>query len=178
MLRSRKLRRAHREEAPPGEHRLWEEDGQLEPARSAEQRRADVRAKLEGEVDLWVASASADGEAYLIPVSFYWDGERLAMATPIDSRTGRNLKRAGWARVALGPTRDVVIIEGPLELIDPADIDSDFADRFRAKAGFDPRLSKDQTCYIWLRPERIQAWREVNELRGRDVMVGGRWLTP
>jgi hypothetical protein len=27
-----------------------------------------------------------------------------------------------------------------------------------------------------LRPQRIQAWREVNELRGRTVMRSGEWL--
>lgn len=150
----------------------------MEPARSTQQRQADVLAKLESEVDLWLASASADGDAYLIPVSFYWDGRRLAIATPIGSRTGRNLQRAGWARVALGPTRDVVIIEGSVEFANPPEVESDFGDRFAAKTGFDPRLSKDKTYFVWLTPRRIQAWREVNELEGRDVMVGGRWLIP
>jgi hypothetical protein len=29
-----------------------------------------------------VASASADGAPYLVPLSFDWDGEALLMATP------------------------------------------------------------------------------------------------
>ena len=41
-----------------------------------------------GDVDLWVASAGATGEAYLIPLSFYWDGAGLTIATPGRSRTG------------------------------------------------------------------------------------------
>ena len=88
-----------------------------EPARSRSQRRTDTLAKLRSQVDLWVASADETGSAYLIPVSYYWDGSTLTIATPSASRTARNLVRAGWARVALGPTRDVVIIEGPLEAI-------------------------------------------------------------
>jgi len=28
-----------------------------------------------------------------------------------------------------------------------------------------------------LRPVRIQAWREVNELSGRTLMRGGLWIT-
>jgi hypothetical protein len=36
-----------------------------------------------------MASASADGTPYLVPLSFDWDGEALLMATPADSRTGR-----------------------------------------------------------------------------------------
>ena len=34
------------------------------------------------------------------------------------------------------------------------------------------------TPYRWLRifPRRIQTWREVNELRDRELMIAGRWL--
>ena len=74
-----------------------------------------VRAKLAADTDLWVASANATGDAYLVPLSFSWDGEYLTVATPQRSRTARNLRRARWARMALGPTRDVVIVEGPVE---------------------------------------------------------------
>jgi nitroimidazol reductase NimA-like FMN-containing flavoprotein (pyridoxamine 5'-phosphate oxidase superfamily) len=59
------------------------------PARSAEQRRSDTLEKLEAGVDLWVASASEDGHAYLIPLSYYWDGAALTIATPRRSRTAR-----------------------------------------------------------------------------------------
>jgi hypothetical protein len=52
-----------------------------------------------------VASASADGAPYLVPLSFDWDGEALLMATPTDSPTGRNLAasravRLGWGSCA------------------------------------------------------------------------------
>ena len=69
-------------------------------------------AKLRDDVDLWVASADETGEAYLVPLSFHWDGAALTLATPRSSPTAVNLLRAGRARVALGPTRDVVIVEG------------------------------------------------------------------
>ena len=46
----------------------------MAPARSRAQRRADVLDKPESKVDLWVASASAEGDAYLVPLSFAWDG--------------------------------------------------------------------------------------------------------
>ncbi|MEU8803815.1 hypothetical protein [Spirillospora sp. NPDC048819] len=40
----------------------------------------------------------------------------------------------------------------------------------------DPREST--TPYHWFRitPRRVQAWREVNELAGRELMREGRWL--
>ena len=146
----------------------------MEP-RSTAQRKADVLDKLRTDVDIWVASASAAGKAYLIPLSFYWDGTRLTVATPKNSRTARNLQRAGVARMALGPTRDVVLLEGSLKFI-PVGADAELADAHANKAGFDPRRSKEEFVLIRMTPRRIQAWREENELVGRDVMVDDRWL--
>jgi Pyridoxamine 5'-phosphate oxidase len=145
------------------------------PARSPEQRRRDTLEKLRTGVDLWVASASGDGNAYLIPLSYYWDGTALTIATPRESRTARNLIRAGTARVALGPTRDVVIIEGPVEAI-ALGTDAALGDAHSRATGFDPRTLATEYVYLRITPRTIQAWREANELDGRDVMRNGRWL--
>jgi Pyridoxamine 5'-phosphate oxidase len=126
-------------------------------------------------VDLWVASADAEGNAYLVPLSFYWDGEALTIATPRASRTGRNLVRAGWARVALGHTRDVVIVEGPLEEI-RIDAETALGDAYAQATGWDPRLEPDQHVYLKLTPRNVLAWRESNELKGRRLMRDGVWL--
>ncbi len=153
---------------------------ELKPPRSTEQRKADVLAKLSAEPgvesDIWVASASVSGTAYLVPLSFYWDGSTLTVATPKTSRTARNLIRAGHARMALGPTRDVVILEGTLEIIPQADVDDEFASSFASATGFDARQSDSENVYFRMTPEKIQAWREENELAGRDVMKDGAWL--
>jgi len=142
--------------------------------RTLEQRTADVRAKLKADVDLWVASADASGETYLVPLSFVWHGTALILSTPRASRTARNLLRAGRARVGLGPTRDVVLVEGRVEELargaDPA-AEQAFADA----AGFDPRTLPDY-LYLRLVPDVIQAWRSPAELPGRIVLRDGRWL--
>jgi hypothetical protein len=148
---------------------------QPEPARSRSQRRTDTLAKLRTEVDLWVASADGAGRAYLIPLSYYWDGSHLTIATPRASRTARNLMHAGWARVALGPTRDVVIIEGPVEAI-PIGTDSRLEDAHAQATGFDPRTLAEEYIYLGITPHSIQAWREANELAGRQLMRNGEWL--
>lgn len=148
---------------------------ELPPARSTAERRSDVLDKLDREVDIWVASADAGGRAHLVPLSFYWDGERLTVATPADSATGRNLNRARWARMALGPTRDDVVLEGPVDVI-PVEEAGDLAAPHAARTGFDPREERGQWIYFRMTPRTIQAWREVNELEGRNVMVDGRWL--
>ena len=143
--------------------------------RPGSQRRIDVLAKLRSDVDLWVASADAEGGAYLVPLSFYWDDSALTIATPRASRTAVNLIRAGWARVALGPTRDVVIIEGPVEAI-PIGTDAALEDAHARAVGFDPRELTDEYVYLRITPHEIQAWREANELAGRQMMHRGEWL--
>jgi nitroimidazol reductase NimA-like FMN-containing flavoprotein (pyridoxamine 5'-phosphate oxidase superfamily) len=80
--------------------------------RSRARRRRDTEHRLNRDVDLWVASASADGAPYPAPLSFGWDGEALLVATPTDSPTGRNLAASRTARLGLGHTRDVSMIDG------------------------------------------------------------------
>lgn len=143
--------------------------------RPGSQRKTDVLAKLQTDVDLWVASADETGGAYLVPLSFYWDGSTLTIATPRVSRTGKNLVRAGWARVALGPTRDVVIIEGRVEAI-PIGTDAQLEDAHAQATGFDPRTLADEYVYLRITPHEIQAWREANELASRQLMRKGEWL--
>jgi len=143
----------------------------MEPARTKPQRKADVLARLESDVDLWVASADATGDTYLIPLSFYWDGAALTVSTPRTSRTAVNLTRAGTARVALGETRDVVLIHGLVEV----GADPEVQERHARASGFDPR-TLDDYAYLRITPRAIQAWREVNELAGRWVMRDGEWL--
>ncbi len=111
-----------------------------------------------------------------MPLSFDWDGESLLMSTPMDSPTGKNLAATRTARLGLGLTRDVTMIEGEVEVFEIDAIPPEQADRFAARAGFDPRALG--TSYRWfrIRPLRIQSWREVNELTERNLMRDGRWL--
>jgi hypothetical protein len=145
------------------------------PARPRAQRKADVLAKLETDIDVWVASADAAGRAHLIPLSFGWDGETVTVATPRTSRTAVNLMRAGWARVALGPTRDVVIIDGPVEAI-PLGTDPDLEEEHAQSSDFDPRELAEEYIYLRITPHNIQAWRESDEIEHRQLMRRGDWL--
>jgi hypothetical protein len=144
--------------------------------RSRGQRRRDTEQRLTRDVDVWVASASPDGAPYLVPLSFDWDGAALLVATPPDSPTGRNLAATRTVRLGLGPTRDVSMIDGDVEVLEIDALPQDQGDRFAARTGFDRR--ELATPYRWfrIRPQRIQAWREVDELPGRELMRDGRWL--
>lgn len=123
-----------------------------------------------------MASSSPEDGPYLVPLSFHWDGGTLLLATPAASPTGRNLAAARTVRLGLGPTRDVTMIEGDVEVLELGDLDAARAAAFAAHAGFDPREATG--TYRWFRvtPRRIQAWREADELAGRDLMRDGRWL--
>ena len=145
------------------------------PPRSRSQRVADTLERLRRDVDLWVASASEDGEAYLVPLSYHWDGSTLTIATPSASPTARNLLRAGRVRAAIGQTRDVVIVEGTVEVL-PLGADLELEDAHASSAGFDPRTLRDEYVYLRITPQEIQAWRESNELDGRVLMRDGAWL--
>ena len=144
--------------------------------RSLAQRRRDTEHRLSHDVDVWVASASADGGPYLVPLSFDWDGEALLLATPAESPTGRNLAATKTVRLGLGLTRDVSMIEGDVEVLELDALSQQEGDRFAARTGFDPRALA--TSYRWfrIRPRRIQAWREVDELPDRELMRDGSWL--
>jgi hypothetical protein len=109
-------------------------------------------------------------------LSFDWDGEAVLVATPAKSPTGRNLAATQTARLGLGHTRDVSMIEGDVEVLEIDALPQERGDRFATRAGFDPRAQ--DTPYRWFRisPRRIQAWREVNELPDRELMRDGRWL--
>ncbi|HYP44126.1 MAG TPA: pyridoxamine 5'-phosphate oxidase family protein [Propionibacteriaceae bacterium] len=145
-------------------------------ARTRVQRRRDTEHRLSTDVDVWVATASADGAAYLVPLSFDFDGGALLLATSAESITGRNLAAAGSVRLGLGLTRDVSMIDGLVEVLDLNALPSDAGDRFARRTGFDPRTLAERYCWFRITPRRIQAWREVEELAERDLMRDGRWL--
>jgi nitroimidazol reductase NimA-like FMN-containing flavoprotein (pyridoxamine 5'-phosphate oxidase superfamily) len=147
------------------------------PARSPKQRKHDTLHRLENDVDCWVSTADgAGGAPYLIPLSFLWDGTTLLLATPAASPTGRNLRATGKVRLGIGPTRDVVLVEGFAEALEPAALPDGAGDAFAEKTGFDPRGLTTAYLYFRVTPRRVQAWREADELTGRDLMRDGEWL--
>jgi hypothetical protein len=47
---------------------------------------------------------------------------------------------------------------------------------YAEQSDWDPRTAGDAYVFLVLRPERIQAWRELNEIPGRTLMRDGVWL--
>jgi hypothetical protein len=152
-----------------------------DPARPAAQRKADALALLGSEVvDVWVATASEeDGSIrpHLVPVSLArLDDDRIVIAIQATSRTARDLITHRVARLGVGPTRDVVMIDVELdEVHDVGEAPREVVERYLAQADWDPRESEGYVFAV-LRPTRLQAWREANEIAGRTLMREGRWL--
>jgi len=152
-----------------------------EPPRPAHQRKSDALAMLTRDVaDVWVATAGDEAGAarpHLVPVSLAWlDDDRAVIAIQSTSRTARDLRAHRIARLAVGPTRDVVMIEAVLDAEhEIADAPAGITERYLRQADWDPRTSPGYV-FLVLRPTRIQAWREANEIEGRTLMREGQWL--
>ena len=145
-------------------------------ARDRETRKADTLAMLATPaIDTWVATASVAGVPHLVPVSLAWVDERLVVAVEESSVTARNLTASGTARLAVGPTRDVVMIDAVLEETVDVAADDGLGAAYVAQADWDPRRDAGYV-FLVLRPVRVQAWREANEIVGRTLMRNGRWL--
>ena len=145
------------------------------PARTTSERLADTRAILEQEIDCWVATSSPDGMPHLVPLSYGWQDGVITMATPLAYRTARNLAARPRVQLAFGGLRDVVLVHGTAVVRDLTEISVEVVDEFARQAGFDPRASGGYG-FIEVRPERVLAWRQENELDGRVLMRDGAWV--
>lgn len=125
--------------------------------------------------DVWVATASTDAAPHLVPLSLAWIDDRAVIALEERSVTARNIGASGVARLAAGHTRDVAMIDAVLERSVGVDDDESLGSAYAAQADWDPR-GLDGYVFLVLRPTRIQAWRESNELAGRVLMRDGTWV--
>ncbi|KOU69169.1 pyridoxamine 5'-phosphate oxidase [Streptomyces sp. MMG1533] len=146
-----------------------------EPPRTAEQRKRDVLARLERELDVWVATADADGLPCLVALWFVWDEGSLWMATRLTNPTGRNLRDGGRVRLAFGDTQDVVLLDGDVQTFEGRTVPDSAVGAFVAKTGWDPRRDSASYAFFQVRPHAVQAWHGEHELRGRHLMREGEW---
>jgi hypothetical protein len=129
------------------------------------------------DADVWVASASTLGAPHLVPLSLAWDGACIVIALAPTSVTAHNIVGSGRARCAVGTTRDVAIVDAVLEqAVGAAHAPPELADAYATQADWDPRASGGDFSFLVLRPSRIQAWRNEDEIADRTVMRHGTWL--
>jgi nitroimidazol reductase NimA-like FMN-containing flavoprotein (pyridoxamine 5'-phosphate oxidase superfamily) len=141
------------------------------PPRSLDVRKQDTLRRLDTDVDAWVSTAALDGTPYLMPLSFLWTDGTLLLSTSRTNPTARNLRANPRLQLTLGEVRDVIHVTGTAELTEPSDAEGE---AFATKAGFDPRQLENYP-FFRITPTKIQAWREVNELKDRVLMDNGIW---
>lgn len=144
------------------------------PPRTSAQRLQDTLDRLASDVDVWVATADSLGNAYLVPLSFLWDGATVTVATAASTRTARNLIATGSVRLAFGPTRDVVLLDGTVEAFTLETVPVTLAEAFAAQL-WDVRTEPEPYMYFRITPRRVHAWRQIEEHDGRELMRHGRW---
>ena len=146
--------------------------------RSTEERKADTSAKLAAvDANVWVASASPSGAVHLVPVSHTWNGTEVVVATEPSSKTVANVKANPKVRLALGDTRDVVMIDADLVMVVPTpDAPAALADGYAARRGGTPgpTAATTSTWYSGLSGSRPGS--EAEELAGRTVMRNESWV--
>ncbi|MFD5321707.1 pyridoxamine 5'-phosphate oxidase family protein [Streptomyces sp. NPDC127098] len=145
------------------------------PPRDGEQRKKDVLRHLVEDEDAWVSTTGGDGAPCLVPLSFVWHGGTLVMTTRSTNPTAVNAAANGRAVVALGPTRDVVLIDADVEVVPSDALPAAAGEAFVRKLDWD---TGDRPGWVFLvfRPRAVRAWREANELAGRELMRDGAWL--
>jgi len=144
--------------------------------RDTQTRKADVLAALQQQADMWLSTADPAGRPHLIPVSVWWEGTDLVIATAGTSRTARNMKANRAVRVAGGSPSDAIMIDAEVVESPAVDDSAELARGFAAAVGWNPREVAKGWIFFRLRPTRIQAYRGYDELDGRDVMRDSRWL--
>ncbi|NUR99624.1 MAG: pyridoxamine 5'-phosphate oxidase family protein [Kribbellaceae bacterium] len=135
-------------------------------------RKQDTLTRLTQDVDAWVSTASLDGTPYLMPLSFLWTEGTLLLSTSRTNPTARNLLSNPVLQLTLGEFRDVIHVTGTAEV---AEVTAAEGEAFATKAGFDPRPLPNYP-FFRVTPTKIQAWREVNELKDRVLLENGHWL--
>jgi hypothetical protein len=144
--------------------------------RTKVERKRDALERLRGDSDLWIATSGIDGLPYLVPLSYSWDGRTITLVSTASSPTMSNIEHRRSARLALGHTRDVIMVDVELEsLSEVRTAAPEILDAYQDQAGWRPQVSEGLVLAV-MRPLRIQVWREVDEIPERTVMVDGTWL--
>lgn len=95
------------------------------------------RARLREAPNLWLATVTADQAAHLVPIWGVLVGDAIYMATDRGSKKVRNLRANPRAALSLPDPRDVLILEGGVELLDGPAPDG-VLDRFAEKYEWRP----------------------------------------
>ena len=138
--------------------------------------RGRALARLRSAMNYWIVTTRPDGRPHAAPVWGVWLDDGLWFGT--DGQKVRNLEALPYAVVHLDSADDVIMVQGPVEIVHDAALVTRAADAFRVKyvdgetgAPFDvyPALGDQPTMYHVI-PDTGWAW-----LEGAYVTHNTRW---
>ena len=146
------------------------------PLRDIATRKKDVLETLAKNGRFWLGTADVTGRPHVIAVSAWWESEALVMATLGTSRTARNIETNPRVTLATGAFNDAIVIHAQMIESSAVEDSPELAKGFKAALGWEPSEVSPGWIFFRLRPTKIQAFRDYEEIEGRDVMVRSRWL--
>jgi PPOX class probable F420-dependent enzyme len=66
---------------------------------------------------IWISTTRPDGRPHAVPVWYVWDGARISFISNRDMQKAKNLAAQPWVVVHAGDGDDVIILEGPAEIV-------------------------------------------------------------
>lgn len=81
-----------------------------------------VANKLSTEATIWLSTVGSDHRPHTVPIWFYWDETHIYFGSQDDAKKMRNIAAHPYATLALPDTRDVIIVEGNAEFVEPSEI--------------------------------------------------------
>jgi nitroimidazol reductase NimA-like FMN-containing flavoprotein (pyridoxamine 5'-phosphate oxidase superfamily) len=76
-----------------------------------------IDAELRATRSIWLSTTRPDGRPHAIPLWFWWDGRDVYFIAGRATQKAKNLAHRPYAVVHAGDGDDVVILEGPVEVV-------------------------------------------------------------
>lgn len=146
------------------------------PKRTTTERADHTRRRLATEPNVWVATASVDGDPHLVPLSLAWIGDQIVVATPSATPTARNAAANGRGRATLDSADDVAIFDVTIDVVDYGTAAQTLIDGYVERVGWDPGDNDGEWSLLILTLQRGQAWIGPGEISGRTIIRNGSWL--
>jgi PPOX class probable F420-dependent enzyme len=120
---------------------------------------------------IWISTTRPDGRPHATPVWYLWDGQHIYFTTSPKSQKGKDLAHQSWVIVHAGDPDDVIILEGPAQIV----IDKEEQERVNAAYGdkyVDPNSGAKASIFAYhddlyrVEVKHVMAW-EYGNVRNR-----------
>jgi len=112
---------------------------------------------------IWLSTTRPDGRPHAVPVWYIWDGQNIYFISARSLQKSKNLTRQPWIVVHAGDGDDVIILEGPVEIVtEQAELEKVDA-AYRAKyvdpgSGAQATIFEPEVDLYRVNVKRVMAW--------------------